>query len=69
MTDTPAGAALRMEGVRKVYEVGGEEVVALAGADITVGADEIVALVGPSGSGKATLCSIAGGLLTPSAAR
>ena len=56
-----------MEGVRKVYEVGGEEVVALAGADLTVGADEIVALVGPSGSGKTTLCSIAGGLLTPTA--
>ncbi len=67
MTDTPTDAALRMEGVRKVYEVGGEEVVALAGADVTVGADEIVALVGPSGSGKTTLCSIAGGLLTPSA--
>lgn len=67
MTDTPADAALTMEGVRKVYEVGGEEVVALAGADVTVGADEIVALVGPSGSGKTTLCSIAGGLLTPSA--
>jgi putative ABC transport system ATP-binding protein len=66
MTDTPADAALTMEGVRKVYEVGGEEVVALAGADVTVGADEIVALVGPSGSGKTTLCSIAGGLLTPS---
>lgn len=67
MTDTPTDAALRMEGVRKVYEVGGEEVVALAGVDVTVGADEIVALVGPSGSGKTTLCSIAGALLTPTA--
>ncbi len=65
MTDVLTELALRMEGVRKVYEVGGETVVALAGADLTVGADEIVALVGPSGSGKTTLCSIAGGLLTP----
>jgi hemin transport system ATP-binding protein len=65
MTDSTAGAALQMRGVRKVYEVGGEEVVALAGADLVVGAGEIVALVGPSGSGKTTLCSIAGGLLTP----
>ena len=61
-TDTPA---LEMQGVRKTYEVGGEEVVALDHADLTVGGDEIVALVGPSGSGKTTLCSIAGGLLTP----
>lgn len=58
-------SALVMEGVRKTYEVGGEEVVALAGADLTVGGDEIVALVGPSGSGKTTLCSIAGALLSP----
>ena len=66
MTDATTEPALVMEGVRKVYEVGGEEAVALAGVDLTVGADEIVALVGPSGSGKTTLCSIAGGLLTPS---
>ena len=39
--------------------------VALDHVDLTVGADEIIALVGPSGSGKTTLCSIAGGLLTP----
>ncbi len=72
---TPAGAAasrsgaagspaLRMEAVRKVYEVGDEEVVALDHASITVAPDEIVALLGPSGSGKTTLCSIAGGLLS-----
>jgi len=45
--------------------MGDEEVVALGGVDLTVGSDEIIALVGPSGSGKTTLCSIAGGLLTP----
>lgn len=63
--DTDAEAALHMAGVRKTYQVGDDEVVALACADLTVGADEIVALVGPSGSGKTTLCSIAGGILTP----
>jgi putative ABC transport system ATP-binding protein len=56
---------LRMERVRKTYEVGGEEIVALDHVDLDVAEDEIVALVGPSGSGKTTLCSIAGGLLTP----
>jgi putative ABC transport system ATP-binding protein len=61
--------ALKMEGVRKVYEVADEEVVALDHADLTVGSDEIVALVGPSGSGKTTLCSIAGGILSPTEGR
>jgi putative ABC transport system ATP-binding protein len=54
---------LQLRGVRKVYPMGDEEVVALDHADLDVAADEIVALVGPSGSGKTTLCSIAGGLL------
>lgn len=62
-----AGSALRLRGVRKVYPVADEEVVALDHADLEVAADEIVALVGPSGSGKTTLCSIAGGLLTTTA--
>ena len=60
-----AGTALRLRGVRKVYPMADEEVVALDHADLVVTTDEIVALVGPSGSGKTTLCSIAGGLLTP----
>src|SRR3546814_1080509 len=62
---TKADLALRMERVRKTYEVGDQEVVALDCADLTVGSDEIVALIGPSGSGKTTLCSIAGGILAP----
>lgn len=64
--DTPA---LEMEAVRKVYEVADEEVIALDHADLTLGADEIIALVGPSGSGKTTLCSIAGGILSPTSGR
>jgi len=66
---TNGTAALRMDGVRKVYEMGDNQVVALDHVDLTVGADEIIALVGPSGSGKTTLCSIAGGILTPSEGR
>ncbi len=58
--------ALQMSGVRKVYDMADEKVVALDHADLTVGPDEIVALVGPSGSGKTTLCSIAGGILSAS---
>jgi hemin transport system ATP-binding protein len=55
--------ALQMSDVRKVYRMADSEVVALDHATLTVGGDEIVALVGPSGSGKTTLCSIAGGIL------
>ena len=56
--------ALEMKDVRKVYGTGDTEVVALDHATLTIGADEMVALVGPSGSGKTTLLSIAGGLLS-----
>lgn len=57
--------ALELTDVRKTYATGDAEIVALDHATLTVGDDEIVALVGPSGSGKTTLLSIAGGLLTP----
>ena len=62
MTDHPA---LHLDDVTKTYQVGDDEIVALADIDLTVGSDEIVALIGPSGSGKTTLCSIAGGILAP----
>ncbi len=58
-------SALELANVRKVYRSGGEDVIALDHASLTIGDDEMVALVGPSGSGKTTLISIAGGLLTP----
>lgn len=58
--------ALELSNVRKLYQSGDDEIVALEHATLEVGSDEILALVGPSGSGKTTLLSIAGGLLTPS---
>jgi len=57
--------ALQLDSVRKVYPTGDDEVVALDHASLTLGTDELVALVGPSGSGKTTLCSVAGGILSP----
>ncbi|MEX0847989.1 MAG: ABC transporter ATP-binding protein [Ilumatobacteraceae bacterium] len=61
------GAALTLDGVRKVYRSGDADIVAVDHASLTVGSGEIVALLGPSGSGKTTLLSIAGGLLSPTA--
>jgi putative ABC transport system ATP-binding protein len=61
----PTSTALQLNDVRKVYTMGdGSDVVALDHATLTLGSDEMVALVGPSGSGKTTLCSIAGGILS-----
>ena len=59
--------ALELVDVRKVYRSGDEEVAALDHATLTVGNDEMVALIGPSGSGKSTLLSVSGGLLAPTA--
>ena len=59
-------SALKLDSVRKVYQSGDDEIVALDHASLDVGDAEIVALVGPSGSGKTTLLSISGGLLSPS---
>jgi len=64
-----ADHALDLASVRKVYEMGDEEVVALEDANLRVAPDEIIALVGPSGSGKTTLCSIAGGILSATSGR
>jgi putative ABC transport system ATP-binding protein len=69
MSESSTAPALEMADVRKVYEVADEEVIALDHVDLTVGSDELVALVGPSGSGKTTLCSIAGGILSPTDGR
>ncbi len=59
--------ALQLHDVRKIYQSGDSEIVALDDSNLEVLDDEILALIGPSGSGKTTLLSIAGGLLSPSA--
>jgi putative ABC transport system ATP-binding protein len=56
--------ALELQNVRKVYEAGDNDVIAVDDATLSLESGEIVGLVGPSGSGKTTLCSIAGGLLS-----
>ncbi|QCJ47211.1 ABC transporter ATP-binding protein [Haloprofundus sp. MHR1] len=69
------GPTLELRGVRKVYETGGETVVALGdgsgesatGIDFVVAPGEFVAIVGPSGSGKSTLLNMLGLLDEPTA--
>ena len=60
--------ALVLDGIEKAYNRGqAGEVVVLKGADLTVAAGEVVALVAPSGAGKSTLLHIAGLLDTADA--
>ncbi len=53
----------------KIYKIADLEVVALQGLDIVVEAGEMMALIGPSGSGKSSLMNILGGLDIPTAGR
>ena len=57
---------IRLTGIRKVYKIGGEELAALAGIDLSIHQGEFAALMGPSGSGKSTLMNILGCLDRPS---
>lgn len=49
-----------IKGVRKVYNVGQEQIFALKHIDLDIIKGEYVALMGPSGSGKSTLMNILG---------
>jgi putative ABC transport system ATP-binding protein len=57
---------LELRGVSKVYGSGPSEVRALQTVDLSVDAGSMVAVMGPSGSGKSSLLTIAGGLERPS---
>ena len=56
---------INAENLRKVYRVGKEKVVALAGIDLTVEQGEVCCIVGQSGSGKSTLLNMLAGLEKP----
>jgi len=56
---------ITLNGIRKTYGAGDNQVEALKGVNLDVAEGELVAIMGASGSGKSTLLSIAGGLEKP----
>lgn len=56
---------IRVQQIRKTYEMGKTKVHALQGVDFSVLEGEMVAIMGASGSGKSTLMNIIGGLDYP----
>ena len=58
---------IRVRGLDKTYQRGGEEIHVLQGLNLDVDAGDFVAFMGPSGSGKTTLLNLLGGLDLPSA--
>ncbi len=56
---------IKIEGIKKIYTLGTQNVNALDGVDMSINRNEYVAIMGPSGSGKSTLMNILGCLDTP----
>ena len=58
-------ATIKLTGIKKLYQIGDQEVAALAGINLEIHSGEFAALMGPSGSGKSTLMNILGCLDRP----
>ena len=57
---------ISLKSIYKIYNVGGEEVRALDGVDLSINNNEYLSIMGPSGSGKSTMMNMIGCLDSPS---
>ncbi len=56
---------IRIQGLRKAYQRGGQEVLVLDNLNLQVAEGDFLALMGPSGSGKSTLLNLIAGIDRP----
>jgi len=56
---------IKLHGVKRHYDVGGEIVRALDGVDLVINHNEYISIMGPSGSGKSTMMNMIGCLDSP----
>ena len=56
---------IRLQGISRIFKVGGQDVDALDSIDLHVSAGEYLSVMGPSGSGKSSLLNIIGLLDSP----
>ncbi len=59
------GEMIIFKAVKKIYNLGAEDVHALDGVDLNINRNEYISIMGPSGSGKSTLMNVIGCLDTP----
>ena len=56
---------IQIQGLKKIYRIGDQEIYALRGIDIVIDEGDFVAIMGPSGSGKSTMMNMIGCLDVP----
>jgi putative ABC transport system ATP-binding protein len=64
-SSAPATPAIEIQALTRVYRRGQQQVRALDGVDLTIGAGQFIAIKGRSGSGKTTLLNCISGLDQP----
>jgi lipoprotein-releasing system ATP-binding protein len=65
MVGSKSGEILRVESLHKVFSSGCQEIAPLNGIDLSVERGEILAIIGPSGTGKSTFLHLLAALDTP----
>jgi putative ABC transport system ATP-binding protein len=63
--ETKNGEMIVFKAVKKIYNLGAEDVHALDGVDLNIERNEYISIMGPSGSGNSTLMNVIGCLDTP----